>query len=75
MCVTLMQAIEDAEKLSALMEEKFCRAEGYMQAVSSVEKLKLPEHHAVIEADALAECEPEDVGVCLKMTWTQQSGV
>ena len=33
------------------MEEKFCKDEGYMQAISSIEKLKLPEHHAVIEAD------------------------
>ena len=47
------QAIEDAEGLSQLMEEKFCREEGYMQAVSSIEKLKLPEHHAVIEVDEI----------------------
>ena len=60
------QALEDAEKMSALMEEQFCRHEGYMQQVTSVEKLKLPEHHAVVEADALYDCEPDDVGASLK---------
>ena len=39
------------------MEEKFCREEGYMQAVSSIEKLKLPEHHAVIETDDIEHAE------------------
>ena len=60
------QALEDAEKMSALMEEQFCRHEGYMLQINSVEKLKLPEHHAVIEADALYDCEPEDVGASLQ---------
>ena len=49
--------MEDAEKLSHLMEEKFCREEGYTQAVSSIEKLKLPEHHAVIEVDEIEHAE------------------
>ena len=60
------QALEDAEKIAALMEESFCRHEGYMQQITSVEKLKLPEHHAIIEADALYDCEPDDVGASLK---------
>ena len=53
----LDQAIEEAEKLSHLMEEKFCREEGYMQAVSSTAKLNLPEYRAVIEADEIEHAE------------------
>lgn len=64
-----MQAIQDAERIAALMEEKFCKDEGYVQQISSVEKLKLPEHHAIIEADALADNveDVDDFGVQVKL--------
>ena len=48
------------------MEAKFCKDEGYMQKISSVEKLELPETHAAIEADCLADCDPNDVGASMK---------